>query len=66
VSQWELYALPSDETAGALGDSLRDCGAALLGGDLAQLPLLERRIRDRARTHMIAWLGEEAAHELGW
>jgi hypothetical protein len=35
----------------------RACGAALLRGDLTRLPLLERRIRDRARTYTIAWLG---------
>lgn len=66
VSLRQLYALPTNETAGALADSLRDCGAALLGGDLSQLPLLERRIRDRSRTYMTSWLGEEHARELGW
>jgi hypothetical protein len=66
VTQRQLYSLPTNETAGALADSLRDCGAGLLGGDLTQLPPLERRIRDRTRAHTIAWLGAERAHELGW
>lgn len=66
VSRWELYAMPSDETAGALAGSLRRCGADLLRGDLTRLPLLERRIRDRSRAYAIEWMGEEQARELGW
>jgi hypothetical protein len=66
VSQRQLYALPTDQTARPLADSLCGCGADLLRGDLTQLPLLEQRIRDRTRTHMIAWLGTEHARELGW
>lgn len=66
VSQRQLYALPTDQTARLLADNLRGCGADLLRGDLTQLPLLEQRIRDRARTQAIAQVGAERARELGW
>jgi hypothetical protein len=43
-----------------------DCGADLLSGDLAWLPLLEQRIRDRARADVAARIGIERAREFGW
>lgn len=66
VTQWELFAVPTDRTAGILADSLRACGADLLRGDLSRIPLLEGRIRDRSRAYAIEFLGAEHARELGW
>jgi hypothetical protein len=49
IPERELYAMPDESKARALANSLRSCGADLLSGDLARLPQLEQRIRDRAR-----------------
>jgi hypothetical protein len=66
VSAQRLHAMPTDETAGVMADSLRGCGADLLGGDLIRLPLLDLRARERARVDAIERMGEERARELGW
>jgi hypothetical protein len=66
LTERERYALPDDRTAGLLADSLREDGADLLRGDLARLPVLERRIRDRSRALAVARFGAEVARSLGW
>jgi hypothetical protein len=66
VGELQLYALPNDENARFLADNLRNFGADLLHGDLVRLPLLERRVKDRARAAVIARFGMERAVELGW
>lgn len=66
LTEHERYGLPDDRIAGLLADSLRDCGADLLRGDLDRLSLLERRIRDRTRAHAIEQFGADGARSLGW
>jgi hypothetical protein len=66
LTEHQLYAVPTEETARSMADSLRKCGADLLRGDLTRLPLLEQRIRDRARAAAIAQLGLEGARARGW
>lgn len=66
VNERQLYAIPTEENARIMADSLRRCGADLLRGDLTRIPLLERRIRDRARAVAVAQLGPEGARDRGW
>jgi len=66
VPEWDLYGMPNEENARVLADSLRTCGADLLRGDLSRVPLLEQRIRDRARATAIANYGMDGARQLGW
>jgi hypothetical protein len=62
----QLAAMPTEQTAGLLAESLRGCGADLLGGDLSRFALLEQRIRDRARADAIKQMGAQRARALGW
>jgi len=48
VSQRDLHSATAP-AAHALASSLRACGTSLLRGDLALIPSLEERIRDRVR-----------------
>jgi len=62
----ELYELPGEANANLLAESLRTSGADFLRGDLTRLPLLDRRVKDRARALTIERYGAEYARELGW
>lgn len=50
----ELYNMPTQEMACRMAASLREYGSDLLRGDLTLIPLLEQRIKDRARMAAVA------------
>jgi hypothetical protein len=60
VSQRDLYGATAS-AAHAVAGSLRACGASLLRGDLALIPALEERVRDRVRDSR--WPGQAEQEE---
>jgi hypothetical protein len=60
VSQRDLYSATAP-AAHAVAGSLRACGASLLRGNLALIPALEERIRDRVRHS--PWPGKAEQEE---
>jgi hypothetical protein len=61
-----LYKTPDTASTLYFAGRLRKYGADLLGGDLERIPLLEQRIRDRARSAAIRRLGQDRATSIGW
>jgi len=61
VPEDQLYALPDETTAQLVAESLRRCAGDLLRGDLTRIPLLEQRVRQRARDLTVARWGAERA-----
>ena len=60
VSQRDLYSATAP-AAHAVAGSLRACGTSLLRGDLALIPALEERIKDRVRHSR--WPGKAGQEE---
>jgi len=58
--------VPGEEVIGLRANSLRRCARDLLKGDLRMVPILEQRIKDRARQGLIRRFGQEEARRFGW
>jgi hypothetical protein len=66
LTQDQLYRVPDEEVIGIWANGLRRCAPDLLNGDLTLVPILEKRIKDRAREGFIRRFGQEEARQFGW
>jgi len=66
VHTGDFCALPDDDMARLVAQSLQSCGSSLLRGDLHQWDAVEARIKQRFRDEIIKHGALQLGRQLGW